>query len=101
MDHFLLTPREILEHISSYIQSLENCLGLLRVCKRFKDILDKNEKLWRSLCLSFWKSRDMNMDLEWIQKHSRKEWIWLTRSFVMGFYQGISDDEGNVNSNAL
>ena len=98
MDYFGWIPNDIVNIILSFVDSIDDSLTLLLVCKRFHHLLRINEGRWRSLCLEFWRDFKQQLtqqggwdyciegeyNLEWIQRESGKDWFWFSRCFANG-----------------
>src|SRR5579883_2698682 len=96
MDYFGWIPNDIINIILSFVDSIDDSLTLLLVCKRFHHLLRTNEGRWRSLCLKFWKDfkqqltqqggtdycKEGEYNLEWAQRESGKDWFWFSRCFA-------------------
>ena len=96
MDYFGWIPNDIVNIILSFVDSIDDSLTLLLVCKRFHHLLRTNEGRWRSLCLEFWNDfkqqltqqggRDYCIEgqynLERAQRESGKDWLWFSQCFA-------------------
>src|SRR5271167_1561938 len=95
VDYFGMIPNDILQIILSFVGSLQDSFSLLKVSKRFNHLLRRNEGLWKSLSLKFWKdfrhqltqqrrrnySNEGQYDLERVQRESGKDWLWFSICF--------------------
>jgi len=60
-------------------------LGRLRmVCAHFNRVLRAEPCVWKKLCLDYWKGKGLEKleCLEWVQKESRRDWIWFSICFA-------------------
>jgi hypothetical protein len=77
---FPAIPQELFYELFCYLQ-VEDLGKVARVNKLFYQKVLEYEKIQRSFCLTWWKEKELKLDLEWAVKSSQKNWIWFARCF--------------------
>lgn len=81
MSHTLLEylPNEIIYNIAINYLELLDIFNLTMTCKRFNNLIYKDDKFWRSICI-----RDLKCD----EKECEKDWKNLYKSYLDTWYIG-------------
>jgi hypothetical protein len=72
---------DLLKIVFSFLDSIQDCLTILLVCKRFNVLI---ECRWKSLALEFWNKFIKNgntrpsdvYNLDFVQNETGMEWLW-------------------------
>jgi hypothetical protein len=70
-------PKDVLNLIFSFLDTIKDSLTILLVCKWWNKIIN-NDSRWKSLGLKFWDTTisEAGIDLSFIQSESAKRWLW-------------------------
>lgn len=101
-NHFDLLPDEVVVHIFHHLPNFWDLGRMNLVCKRFAELVQREQHLWKTLCLSLWNERHISWDLEWIQSFSEKNWMWFARCFSsVGNLRSLSKEEKSGSEDAF